>query len=240
MPSTTAKSAYAAGFGAGLPFLIVVVPFAMIFGVIGTEAGLGLVEVMAFSVLVIAGGSQITALQLMQDNAPTLIVLATALAVNARMAMYSASLAPHLGPAPRWQKLLISYLLVDQSYAASVLKYEQQPQWSVREKTAYFFGTISPVAPMWYLGTLAGALAGQAIPESWSLDVAVPLAFLAIVAPGLRTPAHMIAAFTALVASLLLAFLPFSTGVILAGVLGMIAGAETECALARRAGRARP
>lgn len=234
MASTTPKKAYAEGIRAGLPFLIVVTPFGMIFGVIGMEAGLNIAEVMGFSVLVIAGGAQITALQLMQDNAPTVIVLATALAVNARMAMYSASMAPHIGTAPFWQKALISYLLVDQSYAASVLKYEDEPQWTVSEKVAYFLGTITPVAPMWYLGTLAGALAGQAIPESWSLDVAVPLAFLAIVAPGLRTPAHMAAAFVALVASLLLAWMPFSTGVIAAGVLGMIAGAETERALARR------
>ncbi|MFY0636245.1 MAG: AzlC family ABC transporter permease [Vannielia sp.] len=234
MPSTTPKKAYASGIRAGLPFLIVVVPFGAIFGVIGMEAGLNLVEVMGFSVLVIAGGSQITALQLMQDNAPTVIVLATALAVNARMAMYSASMAPHVGTAPLWQKALISYLLVDQSYAASVLKYEEKPQWDVRTKVAYFLGTITPVAPMWYLGTLAGALAGTAIPESWSLDVAVPLAFLAIVAPGLRTPAHMAAAFVALVASLLLAWMPFSTGVIVAGMLGMVAGAETERALAAR------
>ncbi|MBS8227390.1 AzlC family ABC transporter permease [Vannielia litorea] len=236
MASTTPKKAYASGIRAGLPFLIVVVPFGMIFGVIGMEAGLNIAEVMGFTVLVIAGGAQITALQLMQDNAPTLIVLATALAVNARMAMYSASMAPHLGSAPMWQKALISYLLVDQSYAASVLKYEEEPQWDVRTKVAYFLGTVTPVAPMWYLGTLAGALAGQAIPESWSLDVAVPLAFLAIVAPGLRTPAHIVAAFVALVASLLLAWLPFSLGVIAAGMLGMVAGAEAERALARRAG----
>ncbi len=235
MPSTTPKKAYVSGFSAGLPFLIVVIPFGAIFGVIGMEAGLNLVEVMGFSVLVIAGGAQITALQLMQDNAPTVIVLATALAVNARMAMYSASMAPHVGTAPMWQKALISYLLVDQSYAASVLKYEEKPQWDVATKVAYFLGTITPVAPMWYLGTLAGALAGQAIPESWSLDVAVPLAFLAIVAPGLRTVAHMAAAFTALLASLLLAWLPFSLGVIAAGMLGMVAGAEVEKAIARRA-----
>ncbi|QDC08114.1 branched-chain amino acid ABC transporter permease [Oceanicola sp. D3] len=235
MPSTTPKKAYASGIRAGLPFLIVVVPFGAIFGVIGMEAGLNIAEVMAFTVLVIAGGAQITALQLMQDNAPTIIVLATALAVNARMAMYSASMAPHIGTAPLWQRALISYLLVDQSYAASVLKYEEKPQWDVRTKVAYFLGTITPVAPMWYLGTLAGALAGTAIPESWSLDVAVPLAFLAIVAPGLRTPAHIAAAFVALVASLLLAWMPFSTGVIAAGMLGMIAGAEVERAMGRRA-----
>jgi len=239
MPPTTPKNAYLAGLRDGAPFTIIVVPFGMIFGVIGTEAGLSVAEVMGFTVLVIAGAAQITALQLMQDNAPTLIVLATALAVNLRMAMYSASMAPHVRGARPWQKALVGYLLVDQSFAASVMKYEQRPEWDLPRKLAYFFGTATPVSTLWYAGTLVGALAGQAIPEAWSIDVAVPLAFLAIVAPGLRTPAHMAAAATALVASLLLAFLPYSLGVIVAGALGMIAGAEAERALARRAeGRA--
>jgi predicted branched-subunit amino acid permease len=76
-----------------------VVPFAILFGVVGTEAGLNLAQVMGFSIGVVAGASQFAALQLMSENAPALIVVASALAVNLRMAMYSAALAPHLGPA---------------------------------------------------------------------------------------------------------------------------------------------
>jgi hypothetical protein len=66
---------------------------------------------------VIAGASQFAALQLMSENAPTLIVVASALAVNLRMAMYSAALAPHLGPASLKDRALIAYMNVDQSYA---------------------------------------------------------------------------------------------------------------------------
>lgn len=237
MSSTTVKSVYLSGIRSGLPFILVVVPFSMIFGVIATEAGLNLVEVMFFTVVVIAGAAQITALQLMQDNAPTLIVLATSLAVNARMAMYSASMAPHVGRAPLWQKALIGYLLVDGSYAASVLRYEERPNWTLQQKVFFFFGTITPIGLFWYAGTLVGALAGQAIPEDWSLDAAVPLAFLAIIAPGLRTTAHLMAAGVALAASLLLAWMPYSTGVIVAGMLGMVAGAEFERAQGRRGER---
>ncbi|MDF1873865.1 AzlC family ABC transporter permease [Vannielia sp.] len=228
MASTTAKSTYGRGFRDSLPFTLVVTPFGVIFGVIGTEAGLNLLEVMTFTVLVIAGAAQITALQLMDDNAPTLVVIATALAVNARMAMYSASIAPHISAANGWAKAAVSYLLMDQVYAASLLRYEENPGWSLRQKLLYLFGTATPVAFMWYMGTLLGALAGQAIPEDWSLDVAVPLAFLALVAPGLRTRAHLIAAFVALVVSLVLAWMPYSAGVVIAGLCGMAAGAELE------------
>ena len=107
--TTTTKSDFLRGAKAGAPFLLVIGPFALLFGVVGTEAGLNLAQVMGFTVLVIAGASQFTAVQLMADNAPTLIVLATALAVNLRMAMYSASIAPWIGAAPLCARLLAAY-----------------------------------------------------------------------------------------------------------------------------------
>ena len=61
------------------------------------------------SVLVIAGASQFTALQLLGEHAPLVIVIVTSLAVNLRFAMYSASLAPHIGAAPAWLRALAAY-----------------------------------------------------------------------------------------------------------------------------------
>ena len=72
----------------------------MLFGVLSAEAGLGPWETQIFSVAVFAGASQLAALQLMQDQAPVLVILATGLAVNLRMMMYSVALAPHFGAAP--------------------------------------------------------------------------------------------------------------------------------------------
>ena len=82
MTSTTENSACRAGVIAGLPFLLVGGPFAVLFGVLATEAGFSLAETLWFSALVIAGASQFTAIQLMSDAAPVWIVLAAALAVS--------------------------------------------------------------------------------------------------------------------------------------------------------------
>ena len=97
MAITTPKSAFLHGLWDGAPFLLVVGPFAALFGLLATEAGLTVFETLTFSVAVIAGAAQLTAIQLMQENAPTIVVLASALAVNLRMALYSASLAPWIG-----------------------------------------------------------------------------------------------------------------------------------------------
>ena len=73
MAAGTAMSSYWRGVRDGLPFLAVVGPFAMLFGVLATESGLALHETMGFSVVVIAGAAQFTALQLMQDHAPLVV-----------------------------------------------------------------------------------------------------------------------------------------------------------------------
>ena len=91
MPFTTTNSAFWAGVRDGAPFIFVAGPFALLFGVIATEAGLSIFEVISFSVVVIAGAAQFTALQLMQDEAPTVIVLLSALAVSLRVARLIAS-----------------------------------------------------------------------------------------------------------------------------------------------------
>ncbi|WP_050929260.1 AzlC family ABC transporter permease [Aestuariivita boseongensis] len=228
MATTTKKSAFWQGFRVGLPFTLVVSPFAMIFGVLATEAGLNVYETLLFSVAVIAGAAQLTALQLMNENAPTVIVLASALAVNLRMAMYSASLTPYLGPAPLWQRVFIAYFLVDQSYACSLAKYEEEPQLTVPQRVAYFFGTVTPVCPMWYIFTLVGALVGNQIPDSWALDFAVPIAFLALIVPMMRTAAHVVAALVAIAVAIIANGLPFNLGLMVAGLAGMMVGARVE------------
>ncbi|MEM1235008.1 MAG: AzlC family ABC transporter permease [Pseudomonadota bacterium] len=228
MQETTRKSAFWLGVAHGAPFVFLLVPFGTLFGVVGTEAGLNLLEVMSFSIVVIAGAAQFTAVAMMQDAVPTVIVLITSLAVNLRMAMYSAALTPHLGSAPLWQRGFIAYFMVDQAFALSSVTFEERREWDLTERTAYYFGVIVPVAPCWYLSTLAGALIGEAMPEGLALDFALPIVFLALVAPALRTAAHVAAAVTSIVLALVFAFLPFSLGLLIAALAAMIVGARIE------------
>jgi len=44
MGITTPKSAYLKGIGDGAPFILVIIPFATLFGLIATEAGLSVFE----------------------------------------------------------------------------------------------------------------------------------------------------------------------------------------------------
>jgi len=239
MSATTPKThetrpAFWRGVKAGLPFLFIVGPFAMLFGVLATESGLSVFEALTFSLVVVAGAAQFTALQLMSENAPTVIVLISALAVNLRMAMYSASLTPYLGSAPLWQRAFAAYFVQDQAYACSIVEFEDKPDLSVQARMSFYTGCLVPVIPAWYGLTVLGAAIGQQVPESWALDFALPIAFLAMLAPMLRTPAHVVAALVSVVVSLLAAGVPYSLGLLIAGTLAMLAGAQAELFFERR------
>ncbi len=228
MVSTTENSSFRAGFLAGLPFLLIGVPFAILFGVVATEAGLSISETVSFSLVVIAGASQFTAIQLMTESAPVWIVLVAALAVNLRMAMYSASLQPHLGGASFPQRAFAAYINVDASYALGIQKFEDVPNWSVRDKFFFFCGTMVLMFPLWVIGTWVGAVTGDALPDQLELDFAMPIMFLALVAPMVKSLAHLAAAITSVTGALLLAFLPSGIGLLLAGFAAMAVGAEIE------------
>lgn len=234
MPTKTTKSPFLLGLRDGVPFLLVIIPFSLLFGIVATEAGLNVYEALAFSVSVVAGASQFTAVQLMHEGNPTPIIVLSALAVNLRYAMYSASLTQYLGKAGFWQRALAAYLMVDQSYATAMMTYEKKPDWNVTQRLRYFVGVSLAMIPVWYACTVIGALVGGQIPEEFALDFALPITFLALIAPMLRTIAHLAAAGTSIMLALGFAFLPYNLGLFIAAICAMVVGAQVELYLNRR------
>lgn len=228
------KSAFWSGFIDCSPFILVVAPFGLLFGVVATEAGLNIVETMSMTVLVIAGAAQFTALALLEDQAPTFIVILAALAVNLRMAMYSAALVPHLGKSSLGTRVLASYFMVDQTFAVSIKKFEDKPEWSLSQKAAYYFGCASSICPFWYGFTLIGAIAGKSIPQEYSLDFAIPICFISLIAPMLRSLPHLVAALVSVFIALILAWMPYNLWLLIAAIIAMMAGARTELWMKQR------
>lgn len=235
MHVATPKSVYLAGVKAGSPFVFVAAPFALLFGVVAIEAGLTIGQAMGFSVVVIAGAAQFAAVQLMVDDASIVLVLLAALAVNLRMAMYSAALVPYLGSAPLWQRATVAYINFDQSYIVSIAKYERDPAMPVADRIKYFIGVATPITPLWIVMTAVGATFGASIPPEYALDFALPITFLAMIGPMLRTLAHVAAALTSMIVGLALVALPSGTGLLIAAGCAMAAGACVEVWQERRA-----
>ncbi len=75
---------------------------------------------------------------------------------------------------------------------------------------------------------IAGVVAGAAVPESWSLDFAVVLTFIALLVPAVRTRADLGAAIVAAALALVAAGLPYRLALVAASIGGIAAGMAIE------------
>lgn len=218
------RAAFLVGAKGITPLLLGIIPFGLVAGVAAIDAELGLTGAMGFSTVVFAGASQIVAINLIAEQAPLIVVILTALVINMRMLMYSASLAPHFGQIPRGRRTAGAYVLTDQAFAVSILDYELQHQRSVREKFALYLGAGITLWSTWQIATLAGAIGGGSIPESVPLGFAVPLAFLSLLVPAVTDRPTLVAAIVGGAVATVGARWPSSIGMPLGALAGVMAG----------------
>ena len=83
------------------------------------------------------------------------------------------------------------------------------------------------------VSTFSAGCIGSIGPDWITIDFAMPVLFLSLVGPMLKTRAHLAAAVTSIVAALAFGFLPSGTGLLVAAFTAMAVGAEIE----RRVGR---
>jgi branched chain amino acid efflux pump len=220
------RRAFWAGVRAELPLLMGVVPFGMIYGVLAISAGLVPASAQMMSSIVFAGSAQFITAQLIREAVPGFIIVLTIGVVNLRHVLYSASIAPYVRALPMRWKVLLSYLLTDEAYAVTILHYEEQG--SHPSGHWFFLGAGLTLWTSWQLSTAAGILLGTTLPESWPLDFALPVTFIALVVPALKDRPAIAASLTAGAVALLAYGLPYKLGLMIAGVLGILVGTLLE------------
>ena len=222
---STPRVEFFAGCRAFGPMLMSIIPFGMVCGAAAVAAGLTPWQAFAMSCVVFAGSAQIAATQLFANGAPLLVIIATAAVVNLRYMMYSTSLGPHFRPLKGRWKALFAYLITDQAYALSIVRYAEENQG--KHLHWFYFGLAGAIWACWQVATIAGILLGSLVPPSWSLDFIVPLTFIAMVVPLLSDRAMLIAATVGGVASVPL-ILPLKLNLIAAALIGIAAGLTAE------------
>ena len=214
------------GVRSELPLLIGVFPFGLIYGVLAISSGLSVPAAQMMSSIVFAGSAQFITAQLFHVSAPGIVLILTIAVVNLRHILYSASLAPYLSSLSMRWKVWLSYFLTDEAYAPSIIYYEEHgltpfSHWFV-------LGAGFSLWFTWQLSTAIGIFLGSAVPESWSLDFALPLTFIAMVMPVLKNHPSILAALSAGIVALLAYSLPYKLGLILAALIGIAVGTFLE------------
>ena len=214
------------GVKAEFPLLVGVFPFGMIYGALALDAGLDKPTAQMMSAIVFGGASQFVTTQLVHEAAPGFVIVLTIAVVNLRHMLYSASLAPYMASlSTRW-KILLSYLLTDEAYAPTIIHYEQEGAQPFAHW--FLFGAGLALWSTWQVSTAFGIFLGTAIPDSWSLDFALPLTFIAMVVPVLKNRPAIASALSAGIVALVAYPLPYRLGLIVAALVGIAVGTLLE------------
>lgn len=210
------------GARAMLPLVAATVPFGVTAGAAAVDAGLPPAAAIASSVLIYAGAAQLAAAQLLAVGAAPAVIVLTAWIINLRFSMYSAALAPHLGPLPPRLKWPLAYLITDQAFALSMLR-ARNPAGAVGLRW-YYFGVALVMWLAWQLSTIAGVALGRWLPGGWSLDFMIPLMFIAMLMPAVRSGASAAAASVGAITAVAAHGLPMNLGLFLGAAAGVAAG----------------
>lgn len=157
--------------------VVAYVPIGLLWGTLAAAKGISPLEAVMMSVIVFAGSAQFVAVDMWRDPVPALLLTFTALIINVRHVLMSASLSRHVEAIPRRWHALVAYFLVDESWALAERRVLDTPL-----TLAYYLGITLPLGLTWWISTGIGAMLGRALgdPAALGLDFAFSAMFIAI------------------------------------------------------------
>jgi predicted branched-subunit amino acid permease len=197
--------------------------YALSFGAVSVSAGLSVLQTCVLSLAMFSGASQFATVAVLGSGGGPLTAAATAVLLGSRNALYGLRLSALLGVrGPR--RLVAAQLVIDESTAMSLGRDDD------RLNRLGFWATGISVYVLWNLGTLIGAVGAHALsnPRTVGLDAAAPAAFIALLAPRVRTRRSLAVAIgAAAVAMASVPFLPAGGPVLVAALVAIVTGAVT-------------
>ena len=226
VPGLTRRQEIRSGLIDTIPLLLAVAPFGFVVGVAAVGAGVSTKLAIASSGLIFAGAAQIAAMTLLGAGAAWPTIIGTTLVINARHIMYSATLVQPLGHLSRAWRWFLSYLMVDQLFALTVTRSNDEDDHPQLQWYSAAIGVTLWV--VWMSATAAGAVIGASVPASWGLTFAAPLIFIGLTFPALVDRATYAAAAASGFTAIAAATLPFNLGLLIAAVVGITVGVVVD------------
>lgn len=207
-----------------LPLYVPAVPFALVIGLAVADSGIHPFIGWSSSWLIFGGAAQLTLISLLGAGTAVVAAISAALVVNARHLMYSAALVPFFQSQPRWMQFFGPYLMIDQVFALSSLRRNDDPDTF----RTYYLAIGATFWVLWQLTTALGLLIGPVVPASWNLHFAVPILFMGLVIMGIDKYPKLVAALVGAGVTFLFAGLPNRAGLLVGAVAGIAAGTIAE------------
>ncbi len=202
------------------PMVIGVIPFGLAIGASIGSSSVGTAEGLASGPLILAGAAQLSTLRLLDSGAAALVVILSALMINARLLLYSASLAPWFSNEPLRRRLLLAAPVIDQLHFTCTPRFERG-DLDASGRRWYYTGAAAWLAGAWVASQVIAAVAGARLPEWLGLELAAPLALAGLLAKSVNGRRTILAAIVAAGVNVAAVGLPYNSAVLVATVIAI-------------------
>jgi 4-azaleucine resistance transporter AzlC len=175
-----AREAFRRGLKLGVPFAVVGFFLSASFGVLARQAGFSVLQASVTAMIVFAGSAQFAALSVVVVGGGIPAALTAASLMNARFLAMGIALAPSLPGGPM-KRAAQGQAVVDSAWALANRGDGTFDRWLL-------FGTTVPQYLSWTLGSVVGAVFGNALGDTHrlGLDAIYPVFFLSLLIVELR------------------------------------------------------
>lgn len=231
------REGFARGIRTVAPLMIGMGIWGLVTGVAMAKVGLTTAQAIAMTLLVFSGTVQLASLPLIAADAPIWVVLLTAVVVNLRFVIFSAGLHPFFRKFSIARRWLLSYFMVDMSFAMFLTRFADAPhhQRGTTEQVWFFLGMSAGGWMVWQTMSIIGIVLAAEVPAQWGLEFTAILALIAMTLPMIAGKPSLVGAVTAGVIAVAAAGLPLKLGLLIAVVAGIAAAMGTEIMLERYA-----
>ncbi len=223
MKQISNKSEFLRGVRTGIPILVGFFPVATTFAVLASQSGMSALETSAMSVMVLAGSSQIVAMQMLIAGSGMLEIVFAVFFLNLRHFIMSTYVMRRLNKSTRKAKLVMAFGVTDETFAL----YSVEPESS---GAPFFAGVACMTYGAWIIGTLAGTFLIRFIPQEICsyLVIALYAMFIQIIAPkAVRNMEILITVLISIVLNCILSiWIPSGWSIIIAMLAGAAIGSE--------------
>ena len=215
---------FIAGAKAILFLVIGAIPFGIIFGTLAEDSSLSFGGAIAMSALVFAGSAQFIVLGLLKIKTSLPIIILTTFIVNLRHVLYSISIVSSVKHLSGIWKLILGFGLTDEVYAVAIDRYGKSDRSLY--KHWYHLGAAIFMYISWQMCTLIGLTLGHLMPNAndWGLDFAMSVTLIGMIIPYLKNKPMVFTVAVSGLMSLLTQNFPYQSGLIVAALMGIMAG----------------
>ncbi len=210
------------GFMDSIPLSISASIYGLVYGVMACKAGLSIFDTVVMSLIVFAGASQMTAVQMIAMGSGMLSIIITVFIINLRHFLMAASISPYLKHESNKMKMVNSFFLTDESYAASYSYFQKGKATGL-----YFLGSGLSLYVFWSISGVIGYFFGNIISSqlNYIFDFAFVAAFIGMIVPMIKGAPVVVTVIASGVISIIGSqVLPGKWYIIIAGILGSLAG----------------